>query len=248
METMELAKKIREFEIKVLEDFKKGIIKGTIHCCIGQEYEEVKIIEQLIEGDVVTSNHRGHGHYLAFTKDFDGLYNELCGLETGVNGGKSLSQHLHSKNFYSTGIQGGMIPVACGIALGMKLKQSSNMVVCFIGDGTLGQGVLYESLNIASLWKLPICFVIENNQYAMSTSIKNNIQGSIEKRFLSFGLNKSALIIRSNLPSFRVINTYRFCGHSGNDNRNYRSIEEEKKWIKKDKLKGYLCQNSILMK
>lgn len=239
-EIIEFAKRIRDFELKVLQDFKKSIIRGTVHCCIGQEYDIVKIISQLKEIDSITSNHRGHGHFLAYTKNFEGLYNELCGFKSGINGGKGLSQHLHQGNFYCTGIQGGFTPVACGIALAEKMNSTKNIVVSFIGDGTLGQGVLYESLNIASLMQLPICFVLENNHYAMSTPTKKAVAGSIEKRFESFGLQKGNIDdIREILPSYIIIDTYRFCGHSGNDNKCYRSKEEELEWIKKDKLNGY---------
>lgn len=241
MENLELAKKIREFELKILKEHKEGIIKGTIHCCIGQELEEVEIISQLKPGDIITSNHRGHGHFLAYTKNFDGLYDELKGLPTGVNQGKALSQHLHQNNFYSTGIQAGMTPIACGMALAEKMKGSGNMVLCFIGDGTLGQGVLYESMNIAALWQLPICFVVENNQYAMSTAVNDAVAGDIAMRFQAFGLNITKIsAIHDALPSYLIIDTYRFCGHSARDQRVYRTKEEETERLKTDKLKGYM--------
>lgn len=243
MNNLELAKKIREFEVNLLKDFEGGKISGTIHCCIGQELEEVELISQLKPGDIVTSNHRGHGHFLAYTKNFKGLYDELRGLKTGVNQGRALSQHIHQDNFYTTGIQGGLVPIACGMAMAEKMNKSGNMVLCFIGDGTLGQGILYESLNIASLWKLPICFVVENNQYAMSTSVKDAVAGSIKDRFRAFGLNEAGDSIRENLPSFKIVNTYRFCGHSARDRRPYRTREEEQEWLKKDKLGGYLCSS-----
>lgn len=245
---IKLAKRIRNFEYQILKQFKAGKIPGTIHCCIGQELDTVDIISQLLPGDSITSNHRGHGHFLAYTKDFIGLYDELRAMQSGVNGGKSLSQHLHKDNFYATGIQGGFVPVACGMAMAEKLNNSSNIVVCFIGDGTLGQGVLYESLNLAALWKLPIYFVLENNQYAMSTPISQSIAGSIAGRFKAFGLNHVTDNFREKLPAFRIIDTYRFCGHSGNDSKTYRTTDEELEWIAKDKLGGYLCQNIMSLK
>jgi 2-oxoisovalerate dehydrogenase E1 component len=248
MDTKSLARRIREFEVNLLREFREGKIPGTIHCCIGQEYDEVAIIGQLHPGDIVTSTHRGHGHFLAYTHDFQGLYDELRGLPSGVNQGRAYSQHLHKDNFYATGIQGGFTAIACGMALAEKRKASGNMVLCFIGDGTLGQGILYESLNIVSLWSLPVCFVLENNKYAMSTSISEGVAGSIEKRFEAFGLHKCDGDIHKDLPSYLIIDTYRFCGHSGRDTRCYRTIEEEQEYLKKDKLEGYLLHDIISMR
>lgn len=247
-EKIELAKRIREFEITLLDNFKNGKVPGTIHCCIGQELDIVNIISQMKEDDIITSNHRSHGHFLAYTHNFNGLLDEILGLPTGVNQGRAFGQHLHFKNFYATGVQGGLVPIACGMALAEKFNNTKNMVFCFIGDGTLGQGVLYESLNIASLWQLPICFVVENNQYAMSTKTNNVIAGSIKKRFEAFNIQESdENNITRMCPTYIILNTYRFCGHSGNDNRCYRSPDEEKLWIKNDKLEGYLCDNPIIL-
>jgi len=173
---IDLAKKIREFECNIHKLYKEKKIKGTVHLSIGQEFHSVDLISQLKEGDIVCSTHRNHSHYLALTQDFQGLEDELRGLESGVNGGKMLSQHIFRKDrFYANGIQGGFAPIACGMAWGLKLKGKDNIVMNFIGDGTLGQGVLYESLNIAVLFKLPIVFVIENNRYAMSTRVADNV-------------------------------------------------------------------------
>jgi 2-oxoisovalerate dehydrogenase E1 component len=248
---VQFARKIREFEYKVYEEFRAGNIPGSIHCCIGQELDEVEIISQLKEGDILLSNHRSHGHYLAFTKDFEGLMQKI---KTAPG-----AQHLYNnKGFFSNGIQGGLTAIACGMAFAEKRNESSNIVACFIGDGTLGQGLLYESMNIASLWELPLVYIIENNQYAMSTATKNNvsrkvidqnksqsINNSIKERFSSFGLHDFSLdraIDRDKLPGFVLIDTYRYCGHSGNDPLNYRDKEEERKWIKKDRLGGYLLE------
>ena len=245
-----LAKKIREFELKILREYKEGKLPGTIHCCIGQELDVVRLIKQLKKGDIITSNHRCHGHFLAYSENFDGLYKELHKQPSGVNQGRCLSQHIHQDDFYTTGVQGGLMPIACGMALAEKMKDSGNIVVCFIGDGTLGQGVLYESLNLASLWQLPILFVLENNQYSMSTSVKDNAAGCIRCRFECFGLkecwfNFDEVLTRDNLPMFMIIDTYRYCGHSGNDDRCYRTQEEENEWIKKDKLGGYLLDEFL---
>ena len=230
------ALKIRKFEHRLLDLYKKGKIKGTMHQSIGQESYAVDLIFQLKKKDIVVSNHRCHAHYLALTKDFKGLENELRGNKDGVNAGKCLSQHIHIKDrFYANGIQGGMCPIACGMAWAFKMQNKDNIVLNFIGDGTLGQGIVYESFNIASLWKLPIVFIIENNKFAMSTRKEDGLAGSIAARLSAFGLSLAdPLNIRKTSPSFLVIDTYRFCGHSPNDPQTYRSKEEV--WKNQDTL------------
>jgi len=237
-EKINLSRKIRRFEQEIETLFKQGKIKGTVHLAIGQEYPVVDIISQLVEGDIVCATHRGHHCYLALTEDFQGLKDELMGLATGVNGGKNLSQHIYIKDkYYTNGVQGGFSPIACGLAYGLKMNKKENVVVNFIGDGTLGEGVLYESLNLAGLWKLPIIFVLENNRYAMSTKVEDGVSGSINARFQSFGVRHALpWEIRKVYPSFIVLDTYRYCGHSPSDNQLYRSQEEIEQWKARDTL------------
>ena len=243
---------IRTFEELISSVFSKGELVGTTHASIGQEAIPVGVINALDEGDFVISNHRGHGHYLAYANDISGLLAEVTGCETGVVGGRGGSQHLQNRNFYSNGVQGGMVPVATGLALAEKLKGSKQIAVSFIGDGTLGQGILYESLNIASLWEIPILFIVENNYYAMSTHIRDAVAGNIVDRGKMFNIkslelegndvnvvNRNAIDIIATVrstcqPFFLVLNTYRQCGHSKSDNCNYRSREEENIWLAKD--------------
>src|SRR5512139_1698674 len=151
---------IRRFEETLLENFPKGVFFGTTHTSLGQEANAVGVLSHLRAGDVVFSNHRGHGHFLASGGDPRSLFAELMGRSTGVCGGRGGSQHLQWGNFYSNGVQGGIIPVATGMALAEKLKGTSSLVVAFLGDGTLGEGVVYESLNMAALWKAPILYVV----------------------------------------------------------------------------------------
>ena len=179
----------RAFEQNLLNSYAKGYLNGTVHTCIGQELFP-NILANACSGyeTFVVSNHRGHGHYLAFTegKDLE-LLQEILGQKDGVSGGYGGSQHLYSENFLSNGIQGGMIPTLAGIT---KAKSSSctNFVgIGFIGDGTLGQGVLYESLNFIGNEKLPIIIVLEDNGYAQSTSTRNWTKGKLEPRFKGFG-------------------------------------------------------------
>jgi TPP-dependent pyruvate/acetoin dehydrogenase alpha subunit len=236
---------IRRFEETLLDLFAQGKLVGTTHTYIGQEANAVGIIDHLDpERDVVFSNHRCHGHYLAFTNDDFGLLCEVMGKATGVCGGKGGSQHLCKGNFYSNGVLGSIVPVATGIALAEKKKGTRAVSTVFLGDGTLGEGVTYESLNMASLWKLPVLFVVENNHYAQSTPVELELAGSIPARGAAFGIETADLdttdvqeiheaaghavarIRETGEPYFLVLDTYRFSPHSkGDDNRDPAEIE-----------------------
>lgn len=180
--------RIRRFEEKVLEMFPRGVFYGTTHTYLGQEANAVGVLSQIEAGDIVFSNHRCHGHFLAYGGDMRALFAELMGKSTGVCAGRGGSQHLHWKNFYSNGIQGGIVPAAAGMALAEKLKHSSAVTVVFLGDGTLGEGVVYEAFNMASLWKLPLLIVIENNRIAQTTPIELALAGDIRKRLAAFDI------------------------------------------------------------
>lgn len=236
---------IRKVEECLLKLCTEGKIKGTVHTCIGQELIGPSLKRVLTADDVFVSNHRGHGHYLAMTGNIKGLIAEVMGKKSGICGGVGGSQHIFDKNFISNGIQGGMTPVAAGIALANQYLKNGNIVVIFLGDGTLGEGVLYEVLNISSLWKLPILFVLENNKYAQSSCMDQTFSGDIKKRAEGFGLNymKSntwdlelltasasdavELVRNANTPVFIEIDTYRLHAHSkGDDNRSEVEILE----------------------
>lgn len=229
---------IRRVEQRLLSLFTEGKLHGTVHTCIGQEWTGVAVAAALESGDVTFSNHRCHGHYLARTNDVDGLIAEVMGRKTGICGGRGGSQHLGSTDFYSNGIQGGIVPVAAGVAFAKRFQAKNEIVVVFIGDGTLGEGVVYESLNIASLWKLPLLFVLENNFYAQSTPQRQTLAGDIQARATAFGVPSSqsatenpdqlvldvADVVRRvrdrQCPHFLQIDTYRLMGHSkGDDDR-----------------------------
>jgi len=229
---------IRFFEEKLLDSFKLGIFYGTTHTAIGQEADAVGVLSCLSENDIVVSNHRGHGHFLAYGGDPTSLFAELMGSPAGVCGGKGGSQHLHWQNFYSNGIQGGIVPMATGMALAEKYKGSNAVTVVFIGDGTLGEGVVYESLNMAALWFTPILFVVENNHIAQTTPVELALAGDISTRFDAFSINNmridsSDVLEVQNLakklldtvrlekkPHALIIDTFRFGAHSkGDDTR-----------------------------
>ncbi|MGI9657399.1 MAG: thiamine pyrophosphate-dependent dehydrogenase E1 component subunit alpha [Gaiellaceae bacterium] len=236
---------IRRFEETLLEMFSEGKLVGTTHTCIGQEANAVGVVNALEpERDVVFSNHRCHGHYLAFTDDAQGLLCEVMGREGGTCGGKGGSQHLCNGNFYSNGVQGSIVPVATGIALAEREKQTGAVTTVFLGDGTLGQGAVYECLNMASIWSLPLVVVVENNFYAQSTPSNLTVAGSIPERARAFGIEARQLettdvepiheaaraavaqVRESGRPFFLVLDTYRFIPHSkGDDNRDEAEIE-----------------------
>ena len=230
--------KIRRFEEKGLDALKQGLIFGTLHTAIGQEADAVGVISCLQPDDIVVSNHRCHGHFLAYGGAPESLFAELMGKEDGVCGGRGGSQHLHWRNFYSNGVQGGTLPMACGMALAEKRQASGTITVVFMGDGTLGEGVVYESLNMASLWVAPILFVLENNQIAQTTPTELALAGSMTARFEAFGIpthhldSSDVLEIRhvseplvtevrqGSQPRALVIDTVRFGAHSkGDDTR-----------------------------
>lgn len=180
--------RIRRFEETVLDAFPKGAFYGTTHTYLGQEANAVGVLAHLNDGDVVFSNHRCHGHFIAYGGDLRALFAELMGKATGVCGGLGGSQHLHWKDFYSNGVLGSTAPIAVGTALAEKSKGSPAVAVLFLGDGALGEGVVYESLNIASLWRAPILFVIENNRIAQTTPIELALAGDIPGRFAAFDI------------------------------------------------------------
>jgi 2-oxoisovalerate dehydrogenase E1 component len=184
---------------------------------------------------VIFSNHRCHGHYLARTGNYTGLFAEIMGREAGICRGRGGSQHICDTNVFSNGVQGGIVPVSTGIALAMQLRGEEAITVVFVGDGTLGEGALYQGMNLASLWGLPLLIVNENNLYAQSTSQAQTLSGDIEARASAFGIqtlradtwNPVQLIksmgtavdcVRSlRRPLFLRVDTYRLMAHSKSD-------------------------------
>lgn len=230
--------RIRRFEETVLNQFSSGLFYGTTHTYLGQEANAAGVLSHLQSADIVFSNHRCHGHFIAYGGDMYALFCELMGKPDGVTAGRGGSQHIHWKNFYSNGILGSTVPVAAGTALAEKLKGTPAVTVVFIGDGALGEGVLYESFNLASLWSVPLLFVIENNHIAQTTPIDLALAGSIPARFESFDIPTLELDtsdvhdilpaaaemlthVRSHQsPAALILHTHRFGPHSkGDDTR-----------------------------
>lgn len=184
-----LAASIRAFERTLLDLFSAGKLAGTTHTCLGQEVAQVAISAAMDrDRDCVFSNHRGHGHFLSYCGEAQLLFAEILGMPEGVCQGRGGSQHLQHRNFYSNGIQGGSVGNATGIALAEKMKGSGALSIVWMGDGTLGEGLVYESMNFASLWNLPIVFVIESNGMAQTTPTATHLSGDIASRAKAFGM------------------------------------------------------------
>jgi acetoin:2,6-dichlorophenolindophenol oxidoreductase subunit alpha len=244
---------IRLFEEQVNELYTRALMPGLAHLYIGEEAVAVGICETLRADDYVTSTHRGHGHCLAKGASPDRMFAELLGKEAGYCKGKGGSMHIADPatgNLGANAIVAGSVGIATGAALSAKRLGSDRVAVCFFGEGALGQGLLYEVMNVAQLWKLPVIYVCENNLYTEYTHYTETTAGDIPARAAAFGLQAETVDgqdvravnatagrlvdhARSGSgPSFLVCNTYRYTGHHvGDINREYyRSKEEEKGW------------------
>lgn len=235
---IELAFAIRILEQRLLDLYNEGLIYGTVHTCTGQEWVGVAVGRALDQHDFIVSNHRGHGHYLGKTRDFTGLISEIMGRSTGVCKGMGGTQHLCHKGFFSNGILGGMAPVAVGLAFSQKLLRSNGITALMLGDGAMAQGVVYESLNIASKLELPLYLICESNGIAQSTEINKVLAGSIHHRAKAFNISVRqsntwnfegllsdvdagvAAVREQSKPVFHVVETFRLNPHSkGDDDR-----------------------------
>jgi len=250
---------IRYFEEGVLKLFEQGKLFGTTHAYIGQEANAVGVISNLNKSDIVVSNHRCHGHYITHKQNPYALLCEMMGKKDGLCAGRGGSQHICDEGFFSNGVLGGTMPLAAGLAFSEKFKKTDNIIVVFIGDGTLGEGVLYETLNIVSKWELPILIVVENNRYAQSTKIEYTLAGKIPDRFNAFGIETEEIetfnvneisnvsvglikkVRKTKRPHCLIINTYRFASHSKSDDG--RDQNEVEKWKVNDPLK--IAENEL---
>lgn len=245
---------IRETEKLILELFGRGLVSGTTHTCLGQEICQMSVVRALNDpDDYVLSNHRNHGHFLTYSGDCLGLVAEIMGRQTGVCGGYGGSQHLAFRNFHSNGVQAGMTGIGVGLAHALKSRSSQGIVAIVIGDGTLGEGLLYESMNLASIWNVPVLFVVEHNGIAQTTYTRDTIGGDIVARGLAFGLSAWRLSDRdedfslqvervvddmreSRRPGMLVIDTGRMGPHSKGDD--LRDVDERDELTASDPLKA----------
>ena len=254
---------IREFEEQVNELYTRALMPGLAHLYIGEEAVAVGICEALQQKDYITSTHRGHGHCLAKGASPDRMFAELLGKEAGYCRGKGGSMHIADPttgNLGANAIVGGSTGIATGAALASKRLGTGQVTVCFFGEGALGQGVLYEVMNLAALWKLPVLYVCENNLYNEYTHYSETTAGDMLSRGAAFGVHAEGvdgqdvravyttaqrLVERARKgegPAFLVCNTYRYHGHHvGDINREYyRSKQEEQEWkTKRDPIKNF---------
>ncbi|HEX9840294.1 MAG TPA: thiamine pyrophosphate-dependent dehydrogenase E1 component subunit alpha [Anaerolineales bacterium] len=253
--------KIRAFEEKVNELYTQAIMPGLAHLYSGQEAVAVGVCEALRREDYITSTHRGHGHCLAKGASIDRMFAELLGKEAGYCKGKGGSMHIadpESGNLGANAIVAGSAGIATGAAFSAKRRGSDQVAVCFFGEGALGQGVLYEVMNMASLWKLPIIYVCENNLYNEYTHYNETLAGEVTARAKAFGIHVESVdgqdvqqvyetmqelvqrARRGEGPAFLECKTYRFYGHHVGDisRTYYRAKEEEQQWrLERDPLK-----------
>src|SRR6202049_762741 len=235
--------RIRLFEEQVNELYTSAKMPGLAHLYIGEEAVAVGVCSALRDDDYITSTHRGHGHCLAKGASVDRMFAELLGKEAGYCRGKGGSMHIADQekgNLGANAIVAGSVGIATGAALSAKRLGTDRVAVCFFGEGALGQGVLYEVMNVAQLWKLPVIYVCENNLYTEYTHYTETTAGDIPARAAPFGLQaetvdgqdaRAVYAIAGRLvdrarrgggPSFLLCNTYRYTGHHvGDINREY---------------------------
>ena len=255
---------IRRFEEGAEDSYTRGLIHGTMHLSIGQEASAMATCMELTDSDKITSTHRGHGHCIAKGADVGRMFAEFFGKETGYCHGRGGSMHIadvKTGNLGANGIVGGGLPIAVGAALSAKRLGKPDVTVCFFGDGANNEGAFHESLNMASVWKLPVIFVCENNQYGMSTSIKRSTAvARISDRAVAYampgvtvdGNDFSAVaeavhnaVVRARAgegPSLVENLTYRWRGHSKSDRNRYRSKEEIESWMKRDPIARFQAE------
>lgn len=247
---------IRRLEERVAESYGEGKIGGFTHLYIGQEAVAVGAISALNPDDYVISTYRDHGHFLARGGDPRKFMAELFGRETGICRGKGGSMHMADleHHFYGgTGIVGGSIPIAAGLALACSYRDEDRIAMCLFGDGATNQGVWHEGLNFAKLWKLPVIFVCENNFYGIGTDVRlSSAVNEIYKRASAYGMpgyrvngmdvlevrqvcDEVVKLVRAGSgPALIEARCYRYQGHSMTDPGRYRARAEEELWRKRD--------------
>ena len=260
----------RIFEERVNEMFMRGMIHGTTHLSVGQEGVAVGAIYAVEKDDLIMSNHRGHSHCITKDADVKKMMCELLGREDGFCKGMGGSMHIvdiASNNYGANGIIGPAIPIATGIALALKKDEAGKVILDFFGDGTSNTGSFHEALNMAQLWKLPIVYICENNQYGMSTAVEKTVSvPNVADRAAAYGMpgvivdgndvfammeavSKAAERARKGEgPTLIEAKTYRWLGHSKSDKRAYRTREEEAEWKAKCPIKRfehYMLENGF---
>ena len=253
---------IRLFEESCGENYSKGFIRGFLHLYIGQEAVAVGSIDSLEDKDFIVTHYRDHGHAIARGLSTDGLMAELFGKETGVSKGKGGSMHLFDtdKNFMGGhAIVGAQMPLAAGFALASQYRKDDAVTMVYFGDGATNQGTFHETMNLASVWKLPMIFFLENNFYGMGTSVERIRSNGKSFSNLAEGYGIPSTVVdgmdviavkettkevvdkvrKGNGPALIEATTFRFQGHSMADPAKYRESSEVDEWRKKDPLESF---------
>lgn len=262
---------IRKFEEGAEDLYTRGLSYGTMHLSVGQEATAVGATMMLRKSDYITSTHRGHGHCIGKGAEVKYMFAEFLGKEEGYCRGRGGSMHIADMsvgNLGANGIVGGGIPIAAGAAMGIKQQKRDDAVVCFFGDGANNEGAFHEALNIAAVWKLPVVFVCENNQYGMSVSTaRSTAVKDVATRAIAY--NMPGVVVDGNAiadvteavdeaverarrgdgPSLIECKTYRTKGHSRSDRNRYRTKEEIEEWKSRDPIPAFvreLVEHGIL--
>lgn len=259
---------IRRFEEKALDLYSLGKVHGTMHLSIGQEATAVGASGALTQQDYLLNTHRGHGHCLAWGSQADLMMAEFMGKETGYCRGRGGSMHIanvDANNLGANGIVAGGLPISVGVGLSIRARNTEQVVMVVFGDGASNEGAFHESINMASIWNLPVIFLCENNQYAMSMPVEKSMNiDRISDRAAAYGIegvtvdgndveavyegvhNARQRAIAGKGPTLIECNTYRYMGHSKSDRQAYRTRDEVKTWMDKDpieRLAGNLGMN-----
>ena len=270
LQMLEMMYSIRAFEEKAEELYILGKIHGTMHLSIGMEASAVGSIFNLYPDDLILSTHRGHGHCIAKGADLKLMMAEFLGRETGYCHGRGGSMHIadvKGGNLGANGVVAGGIPIAVGVGLGLKKEKKNRVVMCFFGDGAANEGAFHEALNMAAIFRLPVVFVCENNQYAMSLPFNKGFAiDKISDRASSYGMpgvtvdgNEILAVLAAvgnaverarsgDGPSLVETQTYRWRGHSKSDANRYRTREEIDTWKEKCpiiRFTGYLLEAGV---
>ncbi len=259
LDTLLMMYRIRAFEMKAVSLFEENKLRGSVHLCVGEEAGPAAMANFISDSDYITSTHRGHGHCIAKGARLDKALCELMGKEDGYCHGRSGSMHIadfEKGNLGANAIVGGGYPIATGAALGIKMQNKNNVVVCWSGDAATNEGTFHEALNLASVWKLPVLFVVENNLYGISvpqwqsTSVKDisvrakaydmpgeTVDGN-DVVALAEVFERAVEYVRGgNGPILIETKTYRWLGHWTGDPTPYRTKEELKEWKQKCPIK-----------
>jgi TPP-dependent pyruvate/acetoin dehydrogenase alpha subunit len=252
---------IRYFEEKAEDLYVRGLVHGTMHLSIGQEAGSVGSIASLRPEDLIIHHHRGHGHTIAKGANLTTMMAEFLGKEPGYCRGRGGSMHIADipgGNLGATGVVGGGIPTAVGIGLALQMHRSKQILLSYFGDGASNEGEFHESLNMASIWKLPVVFICDNNQYGMSMHVSRSMNvESVSVRAASYGIPGRAVDGNDVLAVYEVVReagerarsgegpslidcqSYRWRGHSKSDRNVYRSQEEIESWKRRCPIMRY---------